>query len=149
VGTPLETLEGLVGSEIGVSEWMTIAQERIEAFAAATDDHQWIHVDPERAATGPFGTTIAHGFLTLSLLVPLAGQVALPVPEPKMGINYGLDKVRFISPVPAGGRIRARVVIGEVTEVPGGLQVKRVVTMELEGAEKPAMVAESLIRLVY
>jgi acyl dehydratase len=149
VTTPLETLQELVGSEIGVSEWMEITQERIGAFAAATDDHQWIHVDPERAAAGPFGTTIAHGFLTLSLLVPLAGQVPLPVPEPKMGINYGLDKVRFISPVPSGGRIRARVAIGEVAEVPGGLQVKRVVTMELEGAERPAMVAESLVRLVY
>jgi acyl dehydratase len=149
VSTPLETLQALVGTEIGVSDWMEITQERIEAFADATDDHQWIHVDPERAAAGPFGTTIAHGFLTLSLLVPLAGQVPLPVPEPRMGINYGLDKVRFISPVPSGGRIRARVAIGEVAEVPGGLQVKRVVTMELEGAERPAMVAESLVRLVY
>lgn len=149
MSTPLETLQGLVGSEIGVSGWMEITQERIEAFADATDDHQWIHVDRERAAAGPFGTTIAHGFLTLSLLVPLAGQVPLPVPEPRMGINYGLDKVRFISPVPSGGRVRARVAIGEVTEVPGGLQVKRVVTMEMEGAERPAMVAESLVRLVY
>lgn len=149
MGAPLDDLQALVGTEIGVSDWMEITQERIEAFAAATDDHQWIHVDPERAAAGPFGTTIAHGFLSLSLVVPLAGQVPLPVPEPRMGINYGLDKVRFITPVPAGGRIRARVAVGGVSEVPGGLQVKRVVTMELEGAEKPAMVAESLIRLVY
>ena len=149
MGTPLEELQALVGTEIGASDWMEITQERIEAFADATDDHQWIHVDPDRAAAGPFGTTIAHGFLTLSLVVPLAGQVPLPVPEPRMGINYGLDQVRFITPVPSGGRIRARVAVGDVSEVPGGLQVKRVVTMELEGAEKPAMVAESLIRLVY
>lgn len=149
MSTPLEDLQALVGSEIGTSDWMEIGQERIEAFADATDDHQWIHVDQERAKDGPFGTTIAHGFLTLSLVVPLAGQVPLPVPEPKMGINYGLDKVRFITPVPSGGRIRARVAVGDVSEVAGGIQVKRIVTMELEGAEKPAMVAESLIRLVY
>ena len=149
MGTPLEELQALIGTEIGVGNWLEITQERIEAFADATDDHQWIHVDSERAAAGPFGTTIAHGFLTLSLVVPLAGQVPFPVPEPRMAINYGLDKVRFITPVPSGGRIRARVAVGDVSEVPGGLQVKRVVTMELEGADKPAMVAESLVRLVY
>jgi acyl dehydratase len=146
---PADELRGLIGTELGVSEWMEISQERIERFADATDDHQWIHVDRERAAAGPFGTTIAHGFLTLSLLVSLAGQVALPVERPKMSINYGLDKVRFITPVPSGGRIRARVVLGDVTEVPGGVQVKRVVTMELEGSEKPAMVAEALGRLLW
>ena len=98
----LARLQGRVGAEIGVSEWMEITQDRVNAFADATDDHQFIHVDPERASQTPFGGTIAHGFLTLSLAVPLAGQVELDVGEPKMAINYGLDKVRFPAPVPVG-----------------------------------------------
>ena len=145
----LERLNSLVGTEVGVSDWFSVDQGRIDAFAAATDDHQWIHVDAERAAAGPFGTTIAHGFLTLSLLVAMTGEVELDVGEPKMAINYGLDRVRFTAPVPAGGRIRARVQLAGVAEVKGGLQVKRVVTVEREGEERPAMVAETLSRYLY
>jgi acyl dehydratase len=145
----VKKLEELIGEELGVSQWMAITQERVDAFADATDDHQWIHVDPERAAQTPFGGTIAHGFLTLSLVVPLAGQVPLDVGEPRMGINYGLDRVRFPAPVPVGSRIRARVRLDAVDEVAGGIQVKRTVTMEVEGSEKPAMVAETLTRYYY
>ncbi|MQY21339.1 MaoC family dehydratase [Nocardia macrotermitis] len=134
-----------VGTEIGVSDWMTIDQERVNTFADATGDHQWIHVDPERAAQGPFGRPIAHGFLTLSLSVPLMNQ-ATTVGGIRMGINYGLNKVRFITPVPVGGRIRARVTLDAVSEIPGGIQAQRGVTIELEGAEKPACIAESIAR---
>ncbi|RDI65268.1 MaoC family dehydratase [Nocardia pseudobrasiliensis] len=140
-----EALRAAVGTEIGVSEWLTIDQNRIDEFAAATDDPQWIHVDPERAARGPFGRTIAHGFLTLSLTVPLVNQ-ATSVDGITMGINYGLNKVRFITPVPVGGRIRARVTLDSVSDIPGGVQAQRTVTVELEGADKPACVAESLVR---
>ncbi len=145
----LEDLQDLVGTEIGVSEWMEITQERVNAFADATDDHQFIHVDPERAELTPFGGTIAHGYLTLALVVPLAGQVEMPVGEPKMAINYGLDKLRYPAPVLVGSRIRARVTVNGVNEVPGGLQVNRTVTIEIEDAEKPALVAETIIRLYY
>ncbi|MGH8911006.1 MAG: MaoC family dehydratase [Acidimicrobiia bacterium] len=145
----LERLSSLVGTEVGVSDWFTVDQDRIDAFAAATNDHQWIHVDAERAAAGPFGTTIAHGFLTLSLLVAMTGEVELDVGEPRMAINYGLDRLRFTAPVPSGSRIRARVQLSGVEEVKGGLQVKRVVTVEREGEERPAMVAETLSRYVY
>ena len=145
----MDTLQPLLGTELGVSGWWDITQDRIDRFADATDDHQWIHVDRERAAAGPFGTTIAHGFLTLSLVVAMTAEVPLPVDPPRMGINYGLDRVRFITPVPVGSRIRARVVLAGAEEVPGGVQVKRTVTVELEGSEKPAMVAETLTRLVY
>lgn len=144
-----EGLLGLVGTEIGVSDWMEITQDRVNAFAAATDDHQFIHVDEEMAKLTPFGGTIAHGFLTLSLVVPLAAQVPLDVGAPRMGVNYGLDKVRFPAPVPVGSRIRAHVAIDAVSEVPGGIQVNRTVTMEVEDIEKPAMVAETIIRLYY
>ncbi len=145
----LERLRAQVGTEIGVSEWMKITQERVNAFADATDDHQFIHVDPERASGTPFGGTIAHGFLTLSLTVTLAGEVELDVGEPKMAINYGLDKVRFPAPVPVGSRIRARVALQAVSEVTGGIQVNRTVTMEVKGTEKPAMVAETVTRYYY
>jgi acyl dehydratase len=145
----LENLRSLVGTEIGVSEWMEITQERVNAFADATDDHQFIHVDPEKAKRTPFGGTIAHGYLTLSLVVPLAGQVEIPVGEPKMAINYGLDRLRYPAPVPVGSRIRARVMVDGVSEVPGGLQVNRTVTIEIEGTEKPALVAETIVRLYY
>lgn len=134
-----------VGTEIGVSDWMTIDQQRVDTFADATGDHQWIHVDPEKAAQGPFGGPIAHGFLTLSLSVPLVNQ-ATGVGGVRMGINYGLNKVRFITPVPVGGRIRARVSLAAVREIPGGVQAERTVTIELEGAEKPACIAESIVR---
>jgi acyl dehydratase len=145
----IDQIQELVGTELGVSEWLEITQDRINAFADATDDHQWIHVDTDRAAAGPFGSTIAHGFLTLSMIVSMTAEVALPVSEPKMGINYGLDRVRFIAPVPVGSRIRARVEMMEATEVPGGIQIKRKVTTEVEGSDKPAMVAETLSRLIY
>ncbi|MFF0490682.1 MaoC family dehydratase [Nocardia sp. NPDC004068] len=141
----VEALRGAVGTEIGVSDWLTIDQERIDTFAEATGDHQWIHVDPERAAEGPYGKTIAHGFLTLSLTAALGAQAA-SVGGVRMGINYGLNKVRFITPVPVGGRIRARVVLDSVTDIPGGVQAVRTVTVELEGADKPACVSESVAR---
>ena len=128
---------------------MVLDQERVNQFADATDDHQWIHLDAEKAAQGPFGGTIAHGFLTLSLTVTLGGQVPLDVGDPKMAINYGLEKVRFPAPVPVGSRIRASVELGKVTEVSGGIQVNRIVTIEVEGQEKPAMVAETISRYYY
>jgi acyl dehydratase len=145
----VDRLRSKEGEEIGVSDWIEITQDQVDAFADATGDQQWIHVDPVRAAEGPFGGTIAHGFLTLALTVPLAGQVALDLGEPKMAINYGLEKVRFPAPAPVGARIRARVALVEVTEVPGGIQVNRQVTMEVEGSEKPAMVAETVSRYYY
>ena len=144
-----EDFQDLVGTEIGVSDWMQITQDRIDAFADATDDHQWIHIDSDRAATSPFGGTIAHGFLTLSLTVALSEQVPLEVGSPLMGINYGLEKVRFPAPVPVGSRIRARVGLVSVTDVEGGIQLNRQVTIEVEGTEKPAMVAETVSRLYY
>jgi acyl dehydratase len=145
----LARLRPLIGTEIGTSEWFTIDQDRIQAFADATEDHQWIHVDPERAAAGPFGTTIAHGFLTLSLTVGLTADLELDMGDPKMAINYGLDRVRFTAPVPSGSRIRARVELADVHEAGGGVQVKRLVTIEREGEERPAMVAETLGRYYY
>ena len=144
-----ERLQAQVGTEVGVGDWLLVDQERINAFADATNDHQWIHVDTARAAAGPFGTTIAHGFLTLSLVVDLTAKIELEVGDPKMSINYGLDRVRFTAPVPSGTRIRARVELASVEEVKGGLQVKRVVTVEREGEERPAMVAETLSRYLY
>jgi acyl dehydratase len=142
-------LQHLVDTEIGVSEWMEISQDRVDAFADATDDHQWIHVDPEKAAAGPFGGTIAHGFLTLSLTVTLTAQVELDVGSPRMAINYGLEKVRFPAPVPVGSRIRARIGLVSVTDVEGGIQVNRQIVIEVEGSEKPAMVAETVSRYYY
>lgn len=142
-------LEHLVGTEIGVTDWMDVTQDRVNAFAEATDDHQWIHIDQERAEQGPFGGTIAHGFLSLSLTVTLSSQVPLDVGDPKMAINYGLEKVRFPAPVPVGSRIRGRIGIVSVFDVPGGIQVNRTVTVEVEGTEKPAMVAETVSRYYY
>ena len=142
-------LQHLVDTEIGVSDWMEITQERVDAFAGATDDHQWIHVDPVTAAAGPFGGTIAHGFLTLSLTVTLSAQVELDVGSPRMALNYGLEKVRFPAPVPVGSRIRARIGLVSVTDVEGGIQVNRQVVIEVEGGEKPAMVAETVSRYYY
>ena len=145
----IERLQALVDTEVGVTDWLEITQDRVDAFAEATDDHQWIHVDVEKAAHGPFGGTIAHGFLTLSLLPHFAAQTELDVGEPKMAINYGLEKVRFPAPVPVGSRVRARSTLVGVTEVAGGIQVNRVVTVEVEGTEKPAMVAETVARFYY
>jgi acyl dehydratase len=145
----LEHLRGMIGSELGVSDWWEITQERVDAFADATDDHQFIHVDPEAAAKTPYGGTIAHGFLTLSLTVPMGASVPLDVGEPKMAINYGLDKVRFPAPVPVGSRIRVRVTLTSVDEVPGGIHVAQTMTTEIEGQDKPALVAERLTRFYY
>lgn len=145
----LERLQAQVGQELGVSKWWEITQERINAFAEATDDHQFIHVDPDLAAQTPFGGTIAHGFLTLSLSVPMATEIPLDVGNPLMGVNYGLDKVRFPAPVPVNSRIRLRLTLDEVSEVPGGMHMKQTVVTEIEGQEKPAMVAERLVRLYY
>ncbi|MCP9619359.1 MaoC family dehydratase [Nocardia otitidiscaviarum] len=140
-----DALRAAAGTEIGVSEWLTVDQRRIDLFAEATGDHQWIHVDADRAAAGPYGGTIAHGFLTLSLIVPLTQQI-MTVRCASAGINYGLNKVRFITPVPAGGAIRARLTLNSVTDVPGGVQAERTVTVELDGADRPACVAESITR---
>jgi acyl dehydratase len=136
-----------VGTELGPSEWLEVTQERIDAFAGATNDPQWIHVDPERAAAGPFGTTIAHGFLTLSLCVPLMGEV-LPREGYRMGINYGVNRVRFPAPVPSGSRVRARFKIASVDEIEGGEQAVLEATVEREGSEKPVCVAELVLRLL-
>lgn len=145
----LERLQGQVGAETGVSDWWQITQDRIDAFAEATDDHQFIHVNPELAAQTPFGGTIAHGFLTLSLTVAMGAEIERDVGSPMMGINYGLDKVRFPAPVPVNSRIRVRVTLDEVSEVPGGIHLKETYVTEIEGEEKPAMVAERLTRLYY
>lgn len=145
--TSLEELRSLVGKEVGVGDWVEVTQERINQFADATGDHQWIHIDAERAKKeSPYGTTIAHGFLTLSLMVELMAktvQVRLPI---KMGINYGLNKVRFVSAVPAGSKIRSRVTLQNLEDFPGGQQLTWVVTVEREGGDKPACVAEWLTR---
>ncbi len=138
-------LPDLVGTEIGPSDWLEVTQDRVDTFADATDDHQWIHVDPERAAEGPFGGPIAHGFLSLSLLIPLQTQV-FDVEGVSTKVNYGLDKVRFVSPVKVGARIRLTGTIAEVIEVPGGYQLVVDVVIEAEGGSKPAVVARSLQR---
>ncbi len=145
-----DALKALEGQDIGSSAWLEIDQDRVNLFADATDDHQWIHVDAEKAAAGPFGTTIAHGFLTLALVVPLAGQVELPVEGVKMGINYGVDKVRFTNPVKVGSRIRLHRKVVDVSRAgDGGIQVKNLMTIEIEGEERPAAVAETLSRYYF
>lgn len=140
-------LTARVGEETGVGDWFLITQDRVDAFADATLDHQWIHQQGPRADAGPFGGPIAHGFLTLSLVSRLREGMPPLVTEAGMVVNYGLDKVRFVSPVPVGGRIRARSVLAEVTEVAGGVQLKQAITIELEGSERPAAYVESLTRL--
>jgi len=141
----LTDLQGLVGQEVGVSDWITVDQHRINLFADATGDHQWIHIDPERAAKGPFGTTIAHGFLTLSLL-PEMGASAFQVLDTRMGVNYGLGKVRFPAPVPSGSRLRGHFKLAKYDPLDGGAQLTVEVSMEREGSDKPVCVAESLSR---
>ncbi|MBK9316170.1 MAG: MaoC family dehydratase [Acidobacteria bacterium] len=145
--TGLEELHSLIGQEVNVGDWIEVSQERINMFAEATGDHQWIHVDQDRARTeSPYGTTIAHGFLTLSLLSYLMKQtVRVRIPA-KMGINYGLNKVRFPSPVPSGARIRARATLQSVEDIPDGLQLVWSVLVEREGGDKPCCVAEWLLR---
>jgi acyl dehydratase len=134
------------GDTFGPSSWLEITQERIDGFADATGDHQWIHVDPEKAAQGPFGTTIAHGFLTLSLLVKFIDEVRPSSGDFRMGINYGVNRVRFPAPVPVGSKLRAHFKVLEVTEVEGGIQVVTEGTVEREGGEKPVCVAEMVSR---
>ena len=139
-------LSGRVGQEIGVSPWLEVTQERIDLFARAIDDPQWIHIDPERAKKGPFGTTIAHGFLTLSLLSHLI-ETTFAFEERRMGINYGLNKVRFTAPLPSGSKIRARFVLAKYESLPGnGVQNTWSVSVECEGGGKPVLIAEWLTR---
>ncbi len=139
-------LPSLVGTELGVTDWFLIDQDRVDAFADATLDHQFIHVDPDKAAMTPFGGTIAHGFLTLSLLPHFLESAAVPIEGTLMAVNYGTDKVRFIQPVKVGSRIRARAVLADADErKPGQWLLKETVTVEIEGEEKPAMVAEALM----
>ena len=144
----MSVLADLVGTELGPTSWLEVTQERIDAFAAATDDPQWIHVDRVRAAEGPFGTTIAHGFLTLSLVVPMFAEALPPLDGYGMTLNYGLNRVRFTSPVPSGARIRGRFRIEDVEDVAFGKQARVAATIELEGQEKPACVAEALFRFL-
>ena len=138
-------LQALVGQHIADSDWITIDQQRINLFADATGDHQWIHIDPVRAAAGPFGTPIAHGFLTLSLL-PEMGASAMEVRDTRMGVNYGLNKVRFPAPVPVGSRLRGRFKLIAYEPIEGGAQVTMEVSMEREGSAKPVCIAESVAR---
>jgi acyl dehydratase len=144
----LRALEQRVGEEVGVSPWLRITQERIDTFARAIDDFQWIHVDRERAKSSPYGATIAHGFLTLGLLSHLA-ESTFSFSDRKMGVNYGLNRVRFTAPVPSGSRVRARFALAKYEKLDGGVQVTWNVTMEREGADKPVMVAEWVGRHYY
>ncbi len=142
----LEELKALGGTDLGYTDWLQIDQGRVNTFADATDDHQWIHVDPERAAAGPFKTTIAHGYLTLALLIPLMGEL-LDVSGVRMSINYGLEKVRFPAPVPVGAKIRLQGKVASVDEVAGnGVQITVDFTVEIEGSDKPACVARAVYR---
>jgi acyl dehydratase len=142
----LAELPPLVGQELAVSDWITVTQQQINLFADATGDHQWIHVDLERAKAGPYGTTIAHGFLTLSL-VPKLVESALEIRNLRLSVNYGLNRVRFPAPVPAGSRLRARIKLLECEPLPdNGMQVVWQITVEREGSDKPVCVAESVTR---
>jgi acyl dehydratase len=141
----IDELKKLAGSDLGTSEWIDVTQERINTFADATGDHQWIHVDPEKAAEGPFGAPIAHGYLTLSLFIPLFTEL-LDVQGVTTKVNYGLNKVRFPSPVKVGSRIRLVGKLAEVEDVPGGVQITVDGTIEIEGGAKPAAVLQSLSR---
>ncbi|GLY50527.1 MaoC family dehydratase [Lentzea sp. NBRC 102530] len=139
-------LKALAGKSLGHTDWLQIDQVRVDTFAAATDDHQWIHVDPERAAAGPFGGTIAHGYLTLALLIPLMTEL-LDVSGVRMSLNYGLDKVRFPAPVPVGAKIRLAGRVDTVEDVAGdGVQLTVDFTVEIEGSAKPACVARAVYR---
>jgi acyl dehydratase len=145
----IRSLEARIGQEVGVSPWVEITQERIDTFAKAIGDFQWIHVDPERAKNSPFGGTIAHGFLTLSLLSHLSEQT-FSFSDRRMGINYGLNRVRFTSPVPVGARVRARFKLQKLERIEGnGVQVTWLTTVDIEGKEKPALIAEWLGRHYY
>jgi acyl dehydratase len=141
----IDELKGLAGQDLGHSSWLEISQERVNTFADATDDHQWIHVDVEKAKAGPFGGPIAHGYLTLSLVIPLFGEL-LKVDGVKMGVNYGLEKVRFPHPVPVGSKIRLNAKVVSVEDVPGGTQSTFDFTVEIDGVAKPACVARTVYR---
>jgi acyl dehydratase len=147
VFTTLDEVAEAAHTDIGTSDWVTIDQKRVDQFADATGDHQWIHVDVERAKDGPFGGTIAHGYLTLSLL-PWLGSQIFTLQTPGAKLNYGVNKVRFPSPLRVGKRIRSRVAIGEVTDLPAGKQMTVKHTIEIEGEEKPACVAETVVLLL-
>ena len=142
-----DEIKAAEGTELGVSTWLEISQERIDMFADATGDHQWIHVDPHKAASGPFGATIAHGYLTLSL-IPFLGAQAFAFAGETARVNYGLDRVRFMAPVRVGSRIRDRVVLSRVNEIERGQQVQLTHTIEIEGSEKPACGAEAIVLLM-
>ena len=142
-----EEIQSAVGEEIGTSEWVEIDQARVDQFADATGDHQWIHVDVERAKEGPFGGTIAHGYLTLSL-VPWLGSTVFSLETPGAKLNYGVNKVRFPHPVKVGSRIRSTITVGEVTDLPAGKQLTLKHVIEIEGQDKPACVAESVVLLL-
>lgn len=144
----LRELENRVGQEVGVSPWLEVTQERIDTFARAIEDFQWIHVDPARAKASPFGGTIAHGFLTLSLLSRLS-EMTFAYSDRRMGINYGLNRVRFTAPVPSGARVRARFTLAKYEKLDGGVQVTWNTTVEIENAPKPALVAEWIGRHYY
>jgi acyl dehydratase len=145
IASAVESMKQNIGKEVFVSDWTQVTQDQINKFADATMDHQWIHVDVEKAAKGPFGTTIAHGFLTLSHLPFFSYQVPLKFEGAKMSINYGLDKVRFINPVISGSKIRDRIVLSALEEKPGNrLLMTQTHTIEIEGQEKPACIAQAL-----
>lgn len=141
-----QDLKMMVGQEIGVSDWIGITQERVNTFADATDDHQWIHVDPERAKKeSPYGGPIAHGYLTMSL-GPYFLQQIMEIKKKRMGVNYGLNKVRFPAPVPVGGKLRMKATLAEAEEIQGGIQVVIKLTFEVEGQEKPCCIADAIYR---
>lgn len=145
VEKPSDLLDLEEATELGESSWIEVTQDDINTFADATRDHQWIHVDPERAADGPFGSTIAHGYLTLALVIPLWSEL-LQVENVGMSVNYGLNRLRLPAPVPVGSRIRLQGKIASTSEVAGGVQVVADLAMEVEGSEKPALVAEAVYR---
>jgi acyl dehydratase len=147
VFTSLDDVAAASGEELGTTEWVTIEQDRVDKFADATGDHQWIHVDVERAATGPFGGTIAHGYLTLSL-VPWLGSQVFSLETPGAKLNYGVNKVRFPNPVRVGSRVRNTVSVGDVTDLPSGKQLTLKHVVEIEGEDKPACVAETVVLLL-
>lgn len=143
----LAELAAAEGTQLGPTEWLEITQDRVNLFADATDDHQWIHIDPQRAADGPFGGTIAHGLLTLSLIPHFTHQL-YTVDNVAMAINYGYNKVRFITPVPVGAKLRARAEISAVAQLDNAVQATLTTTVEIEGSQKPAAVAESIVRFI-
>ena len=147
VFTTLDEISDAIGEELGASEWLLVEQERVDSFAAATGDHQWIHVDVEKAKTGPFGGTIAHGYLTLSLL-PFLGSQVFGLETPGAKLNYGVNKVRFPSPLLVGSRVRSRVSVADVTDLPTGKQMTLKHVVEVEGSDKPACVAETVVLLL-